>query len=86
MFIQQNIKNTENMLCYSGKNTQSFQAAFYTISGLKPPSCNLQPIVPQLCITQAGSRDRGDQVKLIYSMEYKVHKKNKCIEMNQPLL
>jgi len=52
------------MLCYSGRNTQSFQAAFYTTSGLNPPSCELQQVVPQLCMTQAGSRERGDQAYL----------------------
>lgn len=43
----------KNMLCYSGKNTQSFQAAFYTISVLKPSNSSLQQVVPWYRIEQA---------------------------------
>lgn len=61
------------MLCYSGKNTQSFQAAFYTSSVGKPHQSGVlwNRQLSGIMVTT-----------LSYSVEYKVHEKNKCIEMN----
>lgn len=73
-------RTDKNMLCYSGKNTQSFQAAFYTSSVWKPQHSGVQHGGALVLYGTGIVRDHGDHIS--YSVEYKVHEKNKCIEMN----